>query len=431
MEAGVRAAAREESDRRRGVSGLGFLLTVAVLLLLLLAVLEFVNRWTRIPAPAPSASTLKTTLDVAVRTLTRDLGAAASGVLPPAEAVRPVADNTLPGRTFTGPVGQVTAIRAGTDQIGLRGILRTPVLPLEASDRGTGRPFQPVAGGVDGLPGPGLLKVYAGGNAGTTGGGATGDGLSQVTAMLTARPPSVSSKRYFLAGGSGGQYAVARIVSVRDRTASGPDGCAPQPDGCHLELTLDFADPDAVRLNPRRAAVLPSALGPLSWGGLFDDLVYFVAEGPKGRPPDYFIVNDPPSLAHPCPYLAVAANVGAGRCEVLRVADDVENLQAAYAVGKGGAEDWLADRPGARPLRTEELTEPGAELLAVGIALVAKGTQRRRGSSAGDILEEILPFDAPRPDRTFSPVGWAESRRARVDFDRETRFLSVRFGKPR
>lgn len=424
MTAGVGAVGPGWGHRRRGVSATGFLVTLAVLLLLLFVVLEFVNRWTRIPAPASPSPAARTSLDLAVRALSRDLGAAASGPLSAVDAIHPVSNNTPPWHSFTGPVGQVTEIRPGTDQLGLRGILRTPVLPLEPADRATGRPFpletEETRGGA-GVPSPNRrLRLYA-----------DGPPLSQVAALLKARPVSATRKRFFIAGGSAGRAAVARIVSFRDRTAPAPEGCAPPPAGCHVELTLDFADPDATHLNPRGTPDPVSGLGPLSWGGLLDDLVYFVAQGPKGHPPDYFSVNDPISLAHPRPYLAVAEYVGSGRWEVLRVADDVENLQTAFAVAKDGAEQWRADRPGARPLLPAELSEPGAQLLALRIAIVAKGTERHRQKAPADVLEEILPFDAPRPDRTFAPLGWTENPWTRVDFDRETRFLSVRFGKSR
>ncbi len=435
MESGVGAAAPEKGDRRRGVSAAGFLVTLAILLLFLVVVLEFVNRWTRIPEARPPNPATRTSLELAVRALTKDLGTAASGFLPPVEAIRPVSDNTPPGRALNGPAGQMTEIRPGTDQVGLRGILRSPPLPLEPSDRTTGRPYPlaPSDAQEAGNAAPPLwrLKVYAEGRGGTKGRTGGGSALSEVAALLKARPLSRARKRFFIVLGEGGRHAVARIAAFRDRTSSGAEGCAPPPDGCHLELDLDFADPDAVKLNPRGAADALHGLGPLSWGGLLDDLVYFVAQGPKGRPPDYFVVNDPPSLRYPHPYLAVAEDVGNDRWEVVHVADDVENLQAAYAVARGGTEEWRADRPGAGPLLPAELSEPGTDLRAVRLAVVAKGTERRHGALPSDLLEEILPFDAPRPDQTFSPLGWTENPWARVNFDRETRFLLVRLGKSR
>jgi len=72
----------QQGDGRRGVSTVGFLVTLAVLLLFLLVVLEFVNRWTRIAAPPAPGPAVRISLDLAVRTLSRDLGRAASGPFP-------------------------------------------------------------------------------------------------------------------------------------------------------------------------------------------------------------------------------------------------------------------------------------------------------------------------------------------------------------
>ncbi|HUM02342.1 MAG TPA: hypothetical protein VL084_08650 [Thermoanaerobaculia bacterium] len=414
MDGDVGAGIRGGGERR-GVSLPAFLATLVVLLLFLLVALEFVNRWTRIPAPEAPSPALRMTLDLAVRTLTRDLGAAASGRLPAIEAIRPVTDNTPAWRAFTGTVGQTTEIRGGTDQIGLRGILRTSPLLLEPSERTTGRPAAT------------RVKVYEGAPGGSRGRGGGESGFAEAAAILRSRSLAGARKRFFVAGDPAGGYAVARLVAFADRTAASKEGCPPAPDGCHLELTLDFTDPDAVRMNPREAAEASRGLGPLSWGGLFDDIVYFVARGPKGRPPDYFVVNDPLSLAYPRPFLAVAENVGGDRWDVARVADEIENLQAAWAVGRHGEpEEWRADRPEARPLLPSELSVPGLELRAVRIALVAKGTERTYTGNPAEALEPFLPFNAPRGDVSLAPLGWTPSPRTRVGFSRETRYLLVR-----
>jgi hypothetical protein len=428
MEESVRAGTRRAGGGR-GVSLPAFLVTLAVLLLFLLVALEFVNRWTRIPAPAAPAPATRMALDLAVRTLSRDLGAAAAGRLPAAEAIRPVRNNTPSGAAFTGPAGQTTEVRAGTDQIGLRGILRAPPLLLEKADRATGglfsSPGKAAPGEFQARPASARLKLYAdGGPRGTKPGDPDVDG---VAALLRARNQAGGRKKFFVAGDGSGGWAVGRIASVSDRTASSAEGCAPAPDGCHLALTLDLTDADAVRLNARGDAGAPGRLGPLAWGGLLDDLVFFVARGPKGRPPDYLAVNDPPSQAYPRPFLAAAENVGGGRWDVARIADDVENLQVAWAVAAGrGAEEWRADRPGVRPLLPEEVAAPGTELRAVRIALVAKGRDRIPARGPDEAAEEFLPFDASRTDPATLPIGWVSFARVRVFFLREVRYLSVR-----
>lgn len=428
--AGIRGA-----GERRGVSLPAFLVTLGVLLLFLLVTLQFVNRWTRIPSSPVASPAVRSALDLAVRTLTRDLSAAASGRIPAAEAIRPVSDNTPVRRVFTGPVGQTSEIRGGTDQVGLRGVLRTPLLTLGPSDRATGRLFSSAEKGLPGeiqaRPASVRVKVYDVEAGGSRGGRDGGRGFAEAAAVLRSRPLAGSRKRYFVAGDPSGHYAVARLVAFGDRTASSKEGCPPAPDACHIELTLDFTDPDAVTLNPRESADAPGRVGPLSWGGLFDDIVYFVAQGPKGRPPDYYVVNDPPSLAYPRPFLAVAENVGSDRWDVARVADDIENLQVAWAVSLGGPEEWRADRPGARPLLPAELSTPGTELRAVRIALVAKGQERSTAGSADAALEEFLPFNAPRDEANSAPIGWGPNPQTRVGFARELRYLSIRPGAVR
>ena len=408
-----------------------FLATLLILLLFLLIALEFVNRWTRIPAPVAPSPSVRLTLDLAVRTLTRDLGAAASGRFPALVAIRPVSDNTPARRVFTGPVGQETEIRAGTDQLGLRGILRTPPLHLDRADRATGRLFSSPERGAPGelqvRPATARLKLYERSAGGPRRGGSGESGFAEVAAILRSRPLGGARKRYFVAGDEEGRFAVGRIVAFGERTASSKEGCSPAPDGCHIELTLDFSDPDSVRLNPAGSADAPGRVGTLSWGGLFDDLVYFVALGPKGRPPDFYVVNDPPSLTYPRPYLAVAENVGSDRWDVARIADDIENLQAAWAIAaRGGTEEWKADRPDAGPFLPAESSTAGTELKAVRIALVAKGRERVYPAGPEEALEEFLPFNAPRSGGDLAPIGWGPNPKTRVGFARETRYLSIR-----
>jgi len=399
--------------RRRGVSFPAFLVTLAVLLLLLFVALEFVNRWTRIPAPAPAGPAVRTALDLAVRALTKDAGAAASGRLPPREAFRPAFENAAAGQLFAGRFELTTEVRPGTDALTLRGILRSSPFTLG-----------PAKGADDQIgsePSRVRLRLRAGGGASS---GEGGDAAS--LALLRARLAERGRKSFFVVGDAVNRFGVGRIAAGLDRTASAPEGCAPPPDGCHVELTLDFTDEDAVRLDPRGSAGALREIGPLAWGGLFDEIVYFVARGPRGRPPEYFVVNDPASLVYPRPYLAAAESIGGGRWEVTRVADDIENFQVAWKLGTGTDVEWRADRPDARPFSPEGLS-PQARLLAIRIAVVGKGTERRWGALPSDHPEDVLPFDAPRPRGDLAPIGWAANPRASVGFERETRTLSIPF----
>lgn len=404
---------------RRGVSFPAFLVTLAVLLLLLFVALEFVNRWTRIPAPAPAGPAVRTALDLAVRALTNDASAAASGRLPPREAFRPALENAAAGRRFAGRFELTTEVRPGTDALELRGILRSSPFPL--------LPAVDAHNQIQSQPSRVRLRLHAGGAASAPSG--EGNGAASL-ALLRARLAERGRKSFFVVGDAVNRFGVGRIAGSLDRTASAPEGCAPPPDGCHVELTLDFADEDAVRLDPRGSAGVLREIGPLAWGGLFDEVVYFVARGPLGRPPEYFVVNDPASLAYPRPYLAAAESIGGGRWEVTRVADDIENLQVAWKIGTGTDAEWRADRPEARPFSPDGLALH-TRLLAVRIAVVAKGTERRPGATPSDPPEDVLPFDAPRPRGDLAPIGWAANPRASVGFERETRTLSIPFGETR
>src|SRR5664280_2202088 len=82
---------------------------------------------------------LGSVLEAAARALSRDVREAGRGGVPPGEAVRPVADNTNAegGASFTDVSGGSVVVRAGTDQLGLRGVMRTPLLAVRLS-RGAG-----------------------------------------------------------------------------------------------------------------------------------------------------------------------------------------------------------------------------------------------------------------------------------------------------
>ncbi len=424
MSSGVGAAVPRGPERRRGVSFAAFLVTLGVLLLLLLLALEFVNRWTRIPAPAPAAPAVRTALDLAFRALTKDAGTAASGRLSPGEAFRPVLDNAPAGARFAGRAELSTEVRPGTDALGLRGILRSPPVAFGAAADAAGRivPAPDGSSEIQSQPSRVRLRLRVAASSGDR-------DPEAAVALLRARLAFRGRKTFFVLGDAGNSYAVGEITRSVDRTANAPGGCAPPPDGCHVELTLDFTGEDAIRLDPHGSADAAREVGPVSWGGLFDEIVYFVARGSPGRPPDYFVVNDPASLAYPRPYLAAAENIGSGRWEVTRVADDIENLQLSWQIGSGRETEWRADRPGA-PLYVSGALTPGSRLLAVRIAAVAKGTSRLAGRApAGGPSGDILPFDAPRPGGDFAPIGWSGKPYAFVGFERETRYLLVPFPK--
>jgi len=409
--------ARRPSGRRkprgflpRGFSLPALLWTLLACAALVAAALLVVDRTTKIP-PVASAPALQTSLGAAGRALTRDLEAAATGLIPPGEAVRSIADNFDGSRLFTTVFGQPTSVRPGTDILGLRGVLRAPVLRLEG-----GAPVEigspnAVPLRISGAPGP------------------RNEALLTTAARLRARDLAGPARRFFLVKDAAGLWAVARVTAF---DASGLEGCESTAGGaaarpCALGLTLDFTDPDAVAGNPGGNPGAASTLGPLVAAGLYDEIAFFVALGPAGRPPDYFVVNDPPSMANPRPFLAAAEAAGAGRWEVARVADDIENLQVAFNLRKeDGAGVWVGDRPGSRaPADGRWSDAPGSPRLeAVRCALVAIGP--RRSGGAADFAT-ALPFNAPPPGERSAPVGWASEARNRVAVARESRAVEVRF----
>jgi len=411
MDDAVRPARGREG--LRGFSLPALLLTLLVCLVLVAVSLLVVDRTTKIPAAASPAPKLETSLAAAARALTRDLEAASSGLLPPGEAVRSLADNFDGSRLFTNVFGQPTSVRPGTDILGLRGVLRAPVLRLE--DFGSGE--------IGRQPKAALLRI-----AGSP--GPRNEGLRATAARLRARDFTGPARRFFLVKDAAGRWAVARVTAF---DASGLEACGAAAGeaaagACSLELTLDFSDADAVSGNPGGSPSAATGLGPLVAGGLYDEVAFFVAPGPAGRPPDFFVVNDPPSMANPHPFLAAAEAQGGGRWEVVRVADDIENLQVAFGLkGEDGGETWVAEKPGARaPEGGEWSGAPGhSRLVTVRCGLVAVGP-RRSGPDKGD-LAAALPFNAPPPGESSAPVGWAPGVRNRVAVARESRVVEVPF----
>jgi hypothetical protein len=354
-------------------------------------------------------------LEVAIRSLSRDLDAAGRGGVAPEEAVRPVEDNSGAGGVIhsLGAAGETVVIRTGTDQLGLRGVIRSALLVL-----GTSR-------GPDGTSAADRIRrdassvlLRAGVPRGDRGGA---EKLRSAVERLSgpARP-----KRFFLAADSSGRYAVARVRAWNP--SPGPEQ--------GLEFLLDFADPEAASLNPRGEADAARALGEPVSGGLFDDLVWFVAQGPEGRPPDYEAAVDPPSMKFPHPYLAVAEFAGEGRWEITRRAEDVEDLQVAWGLaGTGDTPAWRGDVAGSRaPTKAELVASGGRPLLrTLKLALAAKAERRYvRGDGPLPPADFLPLLNAPPPGlpRAAGPVGWDPEESRRVLFERQSRevVLSLR-----
>ncbi len=382
--------------RAAGFSLSELLLTLVALGLVVWLALRIVDRGTRIPADAPAGSGPDAVLDAAIRSIAKDVRAATAGGLPVREAVRPVADNTRPPspssyRTAAG--GSVT-VRPGTDQLGLKGVIRSPLLALDPrpsgasdsmSDRIRSRPTD--------------VPVHA----------PSADPVGAVRARLA----ETAAKTFFLVRDAAGRWAVGRVVSV---AAGAPDG--------PLDLIADFADADARARNAGPDAA--AALGDPVSGGVLDDLVWFVADGASGYPPDFVAASDPESLRHPHPYLAVASATGDGRWDVRGAGEDIEDFQVAWGLsGPAGALEWHGDAPGSGAPTVDALVDVGgrSRLRALRLALVARSPLRLPRSSGSPAPEFAVPLNGPAAGTLpgAAPIGWDPYPQRRIRFDREVR----------
>ena len=381
---------------------LGVVIIVAVRLIDLRTKLLVVEK----DAPGPGG-----VLDVAVRSISRDLENAVHGGVSLPGAVRPVEDNTSAAgvTSYRDSAGVAVAVRPGTDQLRLRGVIRSPRLDVESPLDGTGVPDRI-------LKNASSVPLRAGPPAGDR------DAARSLQSVIEhLGDPARRSKRFFLVFDSSGRHAAALVKSWSRAPASGRT----------LEFLLDFTDSDAVGLNPGGEAGAARSLSRVVSGGVLDDLVWFAAQGPEGRPPDYDATRDPPSLRFPHPYLAVAAFAGEGRWEIARVGEDLEDLQVAWGLGgAGGALVWRGDVPGSPAPKAEELVDAAGKplLVSLKIAMTAKAEHRYfRGDGPPPPLDfaPLLNAPAPDPERGFGPVGWSADESRRIPFERTTREVVI------
>jgi hypothetical protein len=371
--------------RPRGFSLRELGLTLLLLAVVIVAAVRLIDLRTKLLVVEKDATGLGSVLEAAARALSRDVMEAGRGGVPPGEAVRPVADNTNAegGASFTDVSGGSVVVRAGTDQLGLRGVMRTPLLAVRLS-RGAG------AGG-GGESRADRIRVDASsvwlraGPLSASEGPGRADEPRAVAERLGAA--TARAKRFFLVADREGRSAVAL---VREWNRSLEAGAA-------LEIRLDFTDREAARLNPRGETDAARALGDPVTGGLLDDIVWFVARGPAGRFPDYNAMNDPPSMTFPHPFLAVAEFAGNGRWEIAHLGEDVEEFQVAWGLGA------------TRTLK---------------FALTAKAEHRfARGDGPPPPLEFPPLLNAPAPGAVpgAGPVGWDPDETRRIPFERASK----------
>ena len=357
-------------------------------------------------------------LEPAARALSRDVAEAGRVGVPPGEAVRPIADNTSAedGAGYTDGSGVPVVVRAGTDQIGLRGVIRTPLLGVRLTNG---------AEGGTRIPADASSVWLRAGPLSGAGDSSGGDELRAVTEGLGAA--ARRAKRFFLVADREGRSAVALVREWR--RPPGPGGA--------LEILLDFTDAEAVRLNPRGETDAARALGDPLTGGLLDDIVWFVARGPAGRSPDYDAVNDPLSMKFPHPFLAVAEFAGNGRWEIAHLGEDVEEFQVAWGLGAPGEEaTWRGGAAGSPAPEARELVDPDgrSRLSALKFAWTAKAEHRfMRGDGPPPPLESPPLLNAPAPGsgRDAGPVGWDPDESRRIPFERESKEFVLNLGDAR
>lgn len=362
--------------RPRGFSLRELGLTLFLLAVVIAAALWFIDLRTKLLVVEKDESRLGSALEAAARSLSRDVREAGRGGVPPGEAVRVVADNTAgEGASYLDASGVPVAVRAGTDQLGLRGVLRTPLLAVRLSRGANASGRIPSDASSVWLVASPLVGSDGSGNE---------DGPRAVVERLETA--NRRAKRFFLVSDREGRSAVARVAEWR-RSDEGRSA---------VEFRLDFADAEAARLNPRGEADAARTLGEPATGGLLDDVVWFVARGPAGRFPDYNATSDPPSMKFPHPFLAAAEFAGNGRWEIARIGEDVEEFQVAW--------------------------EPAAGTLRV--AWIAKAERRfARGDGPQPPLEWTPLLNAPAPGSVpeAGPVGWDPDESRRIPFERASK----------
>lgn len=394
--------------RSAGFSLAELLLTLVALGLVAWLVLRIVDRGTRIRGETDVPMGPEAVLQTAFRMLLKDVRGAATGGLPLSDALRLVADQTGPAGPSAYPTagGAPVAVRPGTDQIGLRGAIRSPLVSLEARVPGTG---ETVSDRLRSRPAEVPLRAPG------------ASGLDAVRGRLSET--AAAGKPLFFVRDTSGRWAVGRVVSVAGRGGEGA-----------LDLVVDFTDPEARARNRDGDPDAAARLGDVSAGGVFDDLVWFVARGLEGRPPDFVLGSDPESLRFPHPFLAVGARIAEDRWEIHGAGEDIEDMQVAWglAAAQGGVE-WRADAPGSPAPSARDLQDAaGSRLRALRVALVARAPERLVRSSGAPAPEFAVPMNGPLPGSVplAAPIGWDRSPQRRVRFDREVREERVDLPSP-
>lgn len=387
-------------------------LTLLLVGVVIVVAVRLIDLRTKLLVVEKDAPGLGGALEIALRSVSRDVEGALRGGVTLPEAIRPVQDNTsAEGVTSYRTEAGAVAVRTGTDQLHLRGVIRSSRLVVEPRQEPDGTSARNLV-----LSNASAVPLRAAPPRGDP------DGAKSLQSVIERLGnPSLRSKRFFLVADSAGRTAVALVRTWKPSEAPARA----------LEFLLDFTDADAASLNPGGGEGGARSLSEVVTAGVLDDLVWFVARGPEGRPPDYEAATDPPSMRFPHPYVAVATYAGDGRWQVAPVGEDVEELQVAWGLaGTGGALTWRGDVAGSPALRAEELVDPVGKplLVALKVAMTAKGEHRYvRGDGPQPPVEYVPLLNAPAPDpqRGVGPVGWSPDESRRIPFERTTREVVV------
>lgn len=232
--------------------------------------------------------------------------------------------NNVGNDVFIGPASSIYHVRQGTDFLHVRGVITNALYDLGSSS------WIPPSGGT-----PGTLVIqpctkFTDPTA-TAGTPCYPNGRNDMSVFASSTSYPVN--RLFVMSDQLGNVGVGLITNV----SVGP--AVPATNGNVATLTISTADPYVQSLNAGNA--FPAGLTNPSRGGVMDDRVYFITDGPAGGvncPATGAVAVQSPGPCHPVlmvadwgPTAPGATNpFGGDGVTVTPIADDIEDLQVAY-----------------------------------------------------------------------------------------------------
>src|ERR1019366_7476435 len=188
---------------KRGFSMRELTLTLLLVGVVVAVAVRLIDLRTKLLLVEKDASGLGGVLEVAVRSVSRDLEGAFRGGVALPEAIRPVEDNTsAEGITsYRDAAAGTVTVRTGTDQLRLRGVIRSSRLAVEPRRE------------PDGASVPDrILRNASAGSLRAGPGREDRDGAKNLRSVIEhLGDPSRRSKRFFLVADSAGRYATALV----------------------------------------------------------------------------------------------------------------------------------------------------------------------------------------------------------------------------